>query len=222
MRIELSSTQLFSGLDEKEIATLLKCLNGRERSYSKGDTIISEGSFVSELGIVLEGVVTIEFCDVWGNNNVVRRIGTGGSFGEEYACGARNPATVSAKADTDAIVMFISASRIMHPCVKNCNCHQKVTSNLLFVSVSRSLNLLRKIVHSSPKTIRSRLVSYFSECVKINGSYAFDIPFNRQQLADYLNADRSAMCNELSKMQKEGLISYDRNHIVIKEMPDEF
>ena len=222
MRIELSSTQLFSGLDKNEIATLLKCLHVRERTYSKGDTVISEGSFVSELGIVLDGTVTIEFCDVWGNNNVVRKIGTGGSFCEEYACGARNPITVSVKADTDATVMFINASRIIHPCGKNCDCHQKVTSNLLFVSVSRSLQLLRKIVHSSPKTIRGRLVSYFSECVKVNGSYSFNIPFNRQQLADYLNTDRSAMCNELSKMQKEGLISYDKNHIVIKEMPDDF
>jgi len=222
MKVELSSTQLFSGLDENELYSLFKCLHVRERTYSKGDTIISEGSYVSEVGIVLEGVVTIEFCDVWGNNNVVRKIGTGGSFGEEYACGARHPTTVSVKADTDSTVMFISASRIMHPCIKNCGCHQKVTSNLLYVSVSRSLQLLRKIVHSSPKTIRGRLVSYFSECVKVNGSYSFTIPFNRQQLADYLNADRSAMCSELSKMQKEGLISYDKNHIVIKEIPDEF
>lgn len=59
-------------------------------------------------------------------------------------------------------------------------------------------------------------MSYFSECAKRSGSNSFLIPYNRQQLADYLNVDRSAMCNELSKMQKDGVIEYERNRILLK------
>ncbi len=222
MKIELASTQLFRGLNENEITSMLKCLNAHEKSYQKGEIIMSEGSFVSEIGIILSGSVTVEFCDIWGNNNIVRALEPGMSFAEEYACGARNPIIVSIKADTDTTIMFLRASRIMHPCVKNCNCHEKLMANLLFVSVSRSLHLLRKILHSSPKTIRGRLISYFSECIKIHGSTSFEIPFNRQQLADYLNTDRSAMCNELSKMQKEGILQYSKTHFVINKILDDF
>ena len=44
-----------------------------------------------------------------------------------------------------------------------------------------------------------------------SGSRRFTIPFDRQQLADYLNVDRSALSNELSKMQREGLLWTRRN-----------
>ena len=68
------------------------------------------------------------------------------------------------------------------------------------------------MLNITPKTIRARLMSYFSECIKTTGSYTFDIPYDRRQLADYLGTDRSALSAELSKMQKEGLLTYRKNH----------
>lgn len=218
----LVNTQLFKGINVEELPHLLQCLNAREKKYKKGDIIFLEGHCLSDIGVVLDGSVFIEFCDAWGNNNIIRTIGAGGAFGEEYACGAKLPLVVSVKAATDTSILFLSASRVLRTCTRACECHEKVISNLLYVSVTRSLNLFRRIVHSSPKSIRGRLVSYFSECIKRSGSYSFDIPFNRQQLADYLNADRSALSNELSKMRDEGLLTYKKNHFEIHELPDDF
>ena len=89
---------------------------------------------------------------------------------------------------------------------------------MLTISAQKSLNLSRRILHTSSKTISGRLLSYLSFQATQHGSREFEIPFNRQQLADYLSVDRSAMSNELSKMQKEGLIKSDRNHFTILEM----
>lgn len=218
----LLNTQLFRGVKIEELSLLLSCLNARTKSYKKGEVIFLEGHCLTEIGVVLEGSVLIEFCDAWGSNNVIRTIGAGGAFGEEYACGAKLPLVVTLKAATDTTIMLLSASRVLRTCQRACESHNTIISNLLYVSVTRSLHLFRRIVHSSPKSIRGRLISYFSECIKRKGSYSFDIPFNRQQLADYLNADRSAMCNELSKMRREGLISYEKNHFDIHELPDDF
>ena len=74
----------------------------------------------------------------------------------------------------------------------------------------------RRVLHTSPKSIRKRLLSYFSECIKRTGSYEFDIPYNRQQLADYLNVERSGLSLELGKMRDEGLLDFHKSHFILK------
>ena len=86
------------------------------------------------------------------------------------------------------------------------------------IASQKNLNLSRRSVHTSAKSIRGRLLSYLSDQALAQGSRSFSIPFNRQQLADYLNVDRSAMSNELSKMQKEGLLQSDRNQFTLISM----
>lgn len=122
--------------------------------------------------------------------------------------------TVSAVEDTS--VLFMNVNRVLTTCTNACPFHARLVRNLLTVCAHKSLQLSQKIQHTSPKSIRGRLMSYFSECAKRSGSNAFLIPYNRQQLADYLNVDRSTMCNELSKMQKDSVIEYKRNHFLLR------
>lgn len=211
----LSNTQLFRNIPEECIRRLLVCLKAREKSFKKGCPICMEGFSIKEIGVVLSGCVIMEFIDALGTNHILRVVKAGGSFGEEYACGSRGSLLHTVRASEDSDILFLDASVLLRPCEKNCSYHQKLIENLVYVSVSRSLQLMRKVLHSSPKTIRERLISYLSERVKWNGSYEFDIEFSRQQLADYLNVDRSALCNELSKMHKEGLVTYRKNHFVV-------
>ena len=96
-----------------------------------------------------------------------------------------------------------------------CEFHQNLVQNLLAISAQKNLNLSRRIFHTSSKTIRGRLLSYLSYQAMEREKEEFDIPYNRQQLADYLNVDRSAMSNELGKMQKDRLIEVDRKHFRI-------
>lgn len=217
--MNLSDTPLFRGISESEIAPLIARLNGRTRGFQKGGVILPEGSPTKDLGIVLDGMAMISYNDVWGNTSILGNIAPGETFAEAYACTPGQPLLVSVFAAEDTTVLFLNAGRIASVCA--CPYHARLMQNLLSVCAGKNLQLSKKIQHTSSKTIRGRLMSYFSECAKVHGRSAFLVPYNRQQLADYLGVDRSSMCNELSKMQKDGLIAYDGNLISLKNQKAE-
>lgn len=216
MKITLSDIQLFQGIEEKEIETLLQCLKAVKKEYKKGEIILSEGDTTELIGVVLKGMALIESSDIWGNNSILGSAGRGAVFAEAYACIPGEPLLISVTAAEDTAVLFLHVSKILTTCTSACVFHTKLVRNLLTVSANKNLQLSRRILHTGSKSIRGRLLSYFSECAKKAGKYSFQVPYSRQQLADYLGVDRSALCNELSKMQKDGLIQYEKNNFLIK------
>lgn len=217
MQINLANTQLFRGMEPSDIDEMLGCLRAKERTYKKGDIIFPEGSPTEQIGVVLTGRVVIELGDVWGNNSVLSSIGPGGIFAEAYACVPGEPLMVNVAAAEDTEALLLNIGRALEPCSKVCPYHVRLMRNLLILCAGKNLQLSRRALHTGPKSIRKRLLSYFSECIKRTGSYSFDIPYNRQQLADYLSVERSALSNELSMMQRDGLIRYAKNHFDIME-----
>ena len=217
MRINLANTRLFRGMEPTDIDGMLGCLHAKERAYKKGDIIFVEGAPAEQIGVVLSGRVIIELGDVWGNNSVLSNIDPGGVFAEAYACVPGEPLMVNVTAAEDTEVLLLHIGQVLEPCAKVCPRHLRLLRNLLALSAGKNLQLSRRMLHTSPKSIRKRLLSYFSECIKRTGSYEFDIPYNRQQLADYLNVERSALSNELSLMQRDGLIRYEKNHFAVTE-----
>ena len=215
--MNLSNTQLFRGLEEAEITSLLDCLNATTRSFQKGEVILSEGNTTENIGIVLSGLAVISCNDIWGNTSILGHVAPGSVFAEVYACIPGEPMLVTVSAVEDTSVLFMNVGRILATCTNACPFHTKLVRNLLTVCAHRSLQLSQRIQHTSSKSIRGRLMSYFSECSKHAGSNSFLIPYNRQQLADYLNVDRSTICNELSKMQKDGIIEYSKNQFLLKD-----
>ena len=125
-------------------------------------------------------------------------------------------ALISVAAAEDTRVLFLNVGRLLTTCDRACPFHARLARNLLFVCAQKSLQLSRKILHTSPKTIRGRLMSYFSDCARRAGDCSFTLPYNRQQLADYLGVDRSAMCGELTKMRRDGLIDCSGRRIFLK------
>lgn len=214
--MNLADTQLFRGLQEEEIKTLLECLNAFKRNYKKGEIILSAGNVTENIGIVLSGMVLISNSDIWGNTSILGNAAPGAVFAEVYACIPGQPLLVTVAAAEDTCILFINARRILTTCTNACPVHTRLVRNLLTVCATKSLQLSQRILHTGSKSIRGRLMSYFSECARSSGSNSFLLPYNRQQLADYLNVDRSTMSNELSKMQKDGLLSYKKNHILLK------
>ena len=212
MRINLGNTPLFRGMTVPDIEEMLCCLRAAERTYKKGAVILPEGMPTEQLGVVLSGRVIIEMGDVWGNNSVLSSIGPGGVFAEAYACVPGDPLMVNVTAAEDTRALLLNIRRVLEPCANVCPRHVRLVRNLLTLCSEKNLQLSRRVLHTGPKSIRQRLLSYFSECIKRTGSYEFDIPYNRQQLADYLNVERSALSNELSLMQRDGLIRYEKNH----------
>lgn len=208
----LSYTPLFAGVAPQEIEAMLACLDTERRHYTKGQIILRSGDTVRSMGIVLSGRVLIEKTDLWGNATVLDSVGPGQIFAETYACTPQEPLMVDAVAAESAEVLFIQIARVLEVCPNSCAHHHTLIRNLLSLSAQKNLLLSRKIFYTAPKTIRARLLSYLSDQAIRCGRRSFTIPFNRQQLADYLNVERSALSNELSKMQQDGLIETERNY----------
>ncbi len=215
MTDSLSRSELFAAMSPQEIETLLGCLSARERHYQKDEIILLEGAPTEHLGVVLSGSVVIEMGDAWGNHSILGAIGPGGTFAEAYACAPEEPMLVTVSAAQSCSVLLVNAGRVLSTCPRQCPQHSLLIRNLLTLTARKNIQLSRRMQYTAPKTIRGRLMSYFSECAKRAGGPDFTLPFNRQQLADYLSVDRSALCTELGKMQKDGLIRYEKNRIEI-------
>ena len=217
--MDLTQTSLFSGISQADLSALLSCLAAVERRYSKGAVILAEGEPTQWMGLVLEGRAIISCADVWGKSSILGFAEPGAVFGEAYACVPGEALLISVCAAEETRVLFLNVGKLLTVCGNACPFHARLIRNLLTISAGKNLQLSRRIFHTTPKSIRGRLQSYFSECAKKSGSLTFSLPFNRQQLADYLGVDRSAMSSELSKMQRDGLIQVQGGTITMLPQP---
>lgn len=216
----VARSALFADIEPAEARALLGCLGAVERSYAKGERALRAGDRTSALGLVLEGAVRIEREDYWGTRSIIARIGSGRTFGEAFACAPELPCDVSAVAVEDGTrVLFLNAGKVMTTCPSSCAFHARLARNLLAVLARRAHGLTRKIDHVSKRTTRGKLLAYLSDEAARAGADEFSIPFDRQELADYLAVDRSAMCAELSRMRRDGVIDYRRERFRLLRAP---
>lgn len=215
----LKLSALFKGLTEAEIQAALAALEAKTKNFDKDSVILRAGTVARELGIVLSGGVQIEFDDFWGRKSIVNYLEAGDVFAEAYACAGNAPMLVNAVAAKNSSVLFISAAQIVAAGADSSPYRQKLIKNLLMIMAQRNLQLSRRMLYTSYKTIRERLLAYLCYLALCSGGNTAAVPFNRQQLADYLHVDRSALSNEISKMQKDGLIKVNRNVFTILQ-PD--
>ena len=207
----LKRTKLFSGVGEEDIASLLSCLGARKKEYKKGEYILREGEHIRDIFILVEGKIHIQKDDYWGNRSILSVISVGEMFGEGYAAPESGALLNDVVAVEDSSVIFFDVKRILTTCSSACRFHNMIVQNMFFAISDKNRKLVQKLGHMSGRTTRAKLISYLSEEAKRQGSSAFTVPFNRQQLADYLCVDRSAMSNELCKMRDEGMIKFEKS-----------
>lgn len=207
----LLETPLFAGVAEPELTQMLGCLAARRASYARGEAILHAGDRTAELGVLLSGEVHLERTDAHGNRELVGQVHAGGIFAEVFACLRDVPLSVTATAAAPAQVLFLDVERVLHVCPSACAFHSRVVQNLLHLLAGKNYRLTEKLEHISRRTTREKLLSYLAAQSRAAHSTTFFIPFNRQQLADYLAVDRSAMSKELARMRADGLIEYERN-----------
>ena len=211
----LKHTQLFAGIGEPEISAMLNCLQANLRTYQKGDYVFREGERLDKITVLVEGKLLIQKDDFWGNRSIVNVIRIGEMFGEAYIAPESGSILNDVIAEENSAVIFFDVHRILTTCPSACRFHSMIIENLFFAISEKNRKLVQKIGHISKRTTRAKLLSYLSEESKHHNSNHFTIPFNRQQLADFLSVDRSAMSNELSKMRDEGLILFDKNEFTL-------
>ena len=215
--VQLQKTKLFRGLTDSEIAEALQVLEAHEKRYEKGETILNAGSATERMGLVLDGSVTIESNDAWGNRTIISHVERDQVFAETYALLENEPMLVDVTANEDCQVALMSLEGITHRKNEAEAWNLKLVTNLLTVATRKNLILSGRSFHTAPKTIRGRVLAYLNSVSLQKKSTDFDIPFDRQQLADYLNLERSALSKELGKMQREGLIKCRKNHFRLIE-----
>ena len=207
----LKKTKLFSGVGEEDISTMLSCLEAKLRRYKKGEYVLRQGEHLSDILVLAQGSLYIQRDDHWGNRSILRHIGVGEIFGEAYAAPESGPLLNDVIAVEDSAVFFFDVKRVISTCSSACRFHTMVVQNLFYAISEKNRSLVQKLDHMSRRTTRGKLISYLSEEAGKQNSESIIIPFNRQQLADYLSVDRSAMSSELCRMRDEGLLEFEKN-----------
>ncbi|MBQ7399159.1 MAG: Crp/Fnr family transcriptional regulator [Clostridia bacterium] len=208
----LRKTRIFFGIEQNEIESMLSCLNTRLSNYKKGEYVLRQGGHLDDILVLVEGKLHIQKDDYWGNRSILGQITPGEMFGEAYVSPMSGGIFNDVVALEDSTVIMFDIKRIITTCPSACRFHSMVVQNMFFAISEKNRRLVQKLGHMSMRSTREKLISYLSEQAKNNGSSSFDIPFNRQQLADFLSVDRSAMSNELCKMRDEGLVKFKKNH----------
>ena len=214
----LEKTKLFSGVGDDDILSMLSCLNASVREYGKGQVAFRQGETLRELMILAEGRLHIQREDYWGNLNLLNEICPGEMFGEAYIVPNSGPLLNDVVAAEDSAALFFDMDRILTVCPSACPFHTRIVKNVFYTISDKNRRLVQKLSYMAQRSTREKLLSYLSDEAKRQSSSFFTIPFNRQQLADFLSVDRSAMSNELGKLRNEGLLDFHKNEFTLYEL----
>lgn len=209
---QIKTSPVFYGMSDDELKGLLECFNARIRKYEKEEMIIRQGDIISNIYLILDGEVNIEKDSYWGRRIIISRLGQNDNLALSFVGSKNIESSVDAITVEDTLVLILSYEKCTSMCQNACTRHKILINNLFQILSKENIELIQKIENVSQKSIRDKLLTYLSNEARKKHSNSFDIQFNRQDLADYLNVDRSAMSFELSKLQKEGFIKYDKNH----------
>ncbi len=208
----LRKCSLFAHIADEDLIALLGCLGAKVESFDKKYTIIAEGMPAKYIGIMLSGTAQVILLDYNGNRSIVTGIERSETFCEAFACAEVSAIPVSIIANEACEVMLIDSHRLMHSCSNACGFHRQIIFNLMKDLARKNLVFHQRIEVTSQRSTRDKLMTYLTLQSKKTGSSRFDIPFDRQQLADYLEVDRSGLSTEISKLRGEGIIRCERNH----------
>ena len=207
----LLTCPLFAGISAESLNAMLSCLGTQTRSVKKGEFILTEGIPARDVGILLSGRAQLIRTDYYGNRSIMLAIEPGELFGESYACAQAKRLPFSVIADENCTFMLIDCRRLLTGCSHACGYHSQVIFNLLQIVASKNIALNQRAMITAKRTTREKLLSFLHLQAKQAGAAQFSIPFDRQELADYLEVDRSGLSAEMSKLKKEGVLDYYKN-----------
>lgn len=213
--VEMKNSPFFEGIEETEEEKVLKGLDAHEMTYDKENYILHCGEQVKEMGLLVSGGLLIVQEDFWGNRNLVAKIEPGDVFAETFACMQRRNINVSVIAEEAANVLWLNVRNILDADGETEGWKLVLLRNLLENMAEKNLRFNEKLTHMGKRNTREKLLSYLSAEAQKHGTSEFDITFSRQQLADYLSVERSAMSTELGKLRDEGRLSFRKNHFCL-------
>ena len=213
--------KLFKGIDEKDLHTMLKCLAAYTKSYDKNEYILVAGDRIKTLGVVLSGEVNIVKESITGERRIMMSAGKTQIFAESIAAAGIKESPVSVIAKKDCTVLFLPIEKLLSTCCNSCEFHNGLIHNLVAILAEKNMFLNQKIDYLSAKNTRTKIAMYLGDMAARRKSTQVTIPYNRNDLAEYLGVDRSVLSRELSKLKKEGVLDFDKNTFTIIK-PEDF
>ncbi|HMM06647.1 MAG TPA: Crp/Fnr family transcriptional regulator [Clostridiales bacterium] len=214
---EIGKTALFTGIDGAELPKIFSCLHAMVCHYRKDGYIIRSGDREKRFGIVLDGRVFVLAEEHDGSRTILADRRKNEIFGTSVAVEEDSDSLSIVAAGDHCRVLIIDIDTIFWDCSLSFTTHQQLLFNLARVLALSNLRMMRKFRHISQHSLRKKIVSYLTEQSELANSHDFSIDFDRQGMADYLGADRSALSAELSKMRKEELLSFRKNSFILKD-----
>ncbi len=211
----LKTTQIFENIETEQLDNLLSCLGAKTQHYKKNDIILLADSEVSSVGVILAGSAQIIREDAMGNRTIMSELGEGDIFAEAFACANVSRIPVTVLTTTGCEILFIQINRIVTSCSSSCSFHTTLIKNLLQLIAQKNIFLNNRIEILSQRSTREKLIAYFSMQIKKFGTNRFKIPFSRDELADFLCINRSALSRELGNMRDDKLLTFNKNEFII-------
>ena len=211
----LAACPLFADIGEEQLLRMLDCLGARVASFDKKYTVMAEGAPATYIGIVLSGSVQIVQNDYYGNRTILSVVQPPQVFAEAFACAQTPALPVTVVADEPSEIMLLDCRHVLHTCENNCGFHQQLIFNLMKDLANKTVIFHQKIDITSKRTTREKLMTYLMLQAKETGKRSFDIPFDRQELADYLEVDRSGLSAEISKLRREGVLACQKHRFTL-------
>ena len=211
----LRKCPLFQDIEEEDLLRMLNCLGSRVEFFDKKYTVFSENSPARYVGVVLSGSVQMVQMDYYGNRSILGEIAPAGVFAEEFACAETRALPISFIANEPGEIMIIDCSHILHTCHNNCGFHQKLIFNMMKELALKTIFFHERVEITAKRSTREKLLAYLNAQAQKSGKDSFEIPFDRQELADFLAVDRSGLSAEISKLKKEGVIETEKNRFTL-------
>ena len=208
-------SQLFDGIGADNLSALLSCLSARRVRLAKGEPLLRTGEKADRFGIVLTGSLAVSTCDADGRRTLIKLIKAPEVVAAAQALSDADAISVDVEANEDSVVLLLKAVRIVTPCENACAFHARLVRNIMRTLAVKTLELNRQIEILSHRSTQNRLMAYLCSIAQQKGTVEFDISFDRQQLADYLCVERSALSAEISRLSKLGLVSSRKNHFAL-------
>jgi len=210
----LKYVELFSGIAAEEMELMLDCVDARTKKYHKGSIILLAGEKPQYVGVVISGELHIAREDADGNRSLIAVAGPGQVFAEALCCADVDESPVTVTAGSSSSVMMLKFSRLLRTCPNSCVFHARLIQNMLELIAGKNLMLQSRMEIISLKSIREKVLLYLDAFIKKQGN-EITIPLNREQMADFLCVERSALSHELARMKRDGLIDYRKNKFIV-------
>ena len=216
LAVQAKRSAIFDGIGIERLSALLACLGAKRQRLAKGEALMRTGERADRIGVLLSGALSVSTYDLEGRRTIIKRIGPAEIVAAAQSLSGAETMSVDVEADEDSDVLLVKTDRILSPCENACAFHVRLVRNLMRALAVKTIELNRKIEILSHRSTQDRLMAYLRAVAQQKCTVEFDIPFDRQQLADYLCVERSALSAEISRLSKLGLITSRKSHFALR------